>query len=125
MVPHACLSNADDFSGRFGDGQRLEVARQRRHNGACDVGRRELRAGRRCAPARSPRHAPFPNGGGWIFSFVLFAADRPRLAGVSAKRAILRHDVRCSHEVARFACYYVFNDLNVRAQIVSRRLTVG
>jgi hypothetical protein len=46
-------------------------------------------------------HRKFPNSGGWSFSFVLFAADRPRCAGASAKRAILRHDTRCSHEVAR------------------------
>jgi hypothetical protein len=53
------------------------------------------------------------------FSFVPFAADRPRWAGVSAKRAILRRDVRCSHEVARRACYRDLKDLRVRAQIVS------
>jgi hypothetical protein len=53
------------------------------------------------------------------FSFVLFAADRPRCAGVSAKRAILRHEARCSREVARCARYRNLKDLHVRAQIVS------
>jgi hypothetical protein len=58
IIPHRCLPNADNISGRFARGQRLEVARQRRHSGGCDVGRRHLRAGRRCAPARSSRRAP-------------------------------------------------------------------
>jgi hypothetical protein len=40
MIPHRCLSNAENISGRFVVCQRLEVARQRRHNGGCDVGRR-------------------------------------------------------------------------------------
>jgi hypothetical protein len=42
MIPHRCLSYADNIPGRFRDGQRLEVARQRRHNGGCDVGHRQL-----------------------------------------------------------------------------------
>jgi hypothetical protein len=58
MIPHRCLSNADNISGRFDRGQRLEVACERRHNGGCDVGSRYLRAGRRCAPTRSPPRAP-------------------------------------------------------------------
>ena len=103
QVPVKCRN----ISGRFRDGQRLEVARQRRHNGGCDVGRRHLRAGRRRAPAVG------------AFSVVLFAADRPRWAGVSAKRAILRPDARCGHEVARCARYRDLKDLHVRAQIVS------
>jgi hypothetical protein len=57
MIPHSCLSNADHISGRFRDGQRLEVTRQRRHYSGCVVGCRQLRAGRRCAPARIPRRA--------------------------------------------------------------------
>ena len=37
----------------------------------------------------------------------------------SAKRAILRPDAPCSHEVARCARYRDLKDLHVRAQIVS------
>jgi hypothetical protein len=42
VIPYRCLSYADNIPGRFRDGQRLEVARQRRHNGGCDVGHRQL-----------------------------------------------------------------------------------
>jgi hypothetical protein len=74
------------------------------------------------APLRAPKGSGTAAVG--AFSFVLFAADprafkAARQAGVSAKRGILGHDARCGHEMARCACYRDFNDLNVRAQIVS------
>jgi hypothetical protein len=54
MIPHRCLPNADNISGRFARGQRLEVARERRHKSGRDVGLHHLRARRRCAPASCP-----------------------------------------------------------------------
>ena len=66
MIPHRCLSNADNISGRFARGQRLAVARERRHRAGRNLGRHRLRAGDD-ALRREVRvvHRKFPNGGLW------------------------------------------------------------
>jgi hypothetical protein len=64
-------------------------------------------------------HCRFPNSGGWSF-FVCPVCRRQAALGRRVGKARHREALaRCSHEVARGACYRDLKDHHARAQIVS------